>query len=325
MTLPVIYSAAYHNHEIKFTVLTQPFLCSLFINAPDNLTAIPLDTKGKQKSLLGLLKYALSIPGAEYDIVIDLHNVIRSRVISSVLSLKGCRCFMLKKDRKGRKAIINHLPDSKPLKPVIQQYADTLREAGLKFDVDFRSLFENGIKSPQFHNLNKEKQHIGIAPFAKHAGKIYPTEKMEEVIKLLSETGKYEIYLFGSKGKEGELLSQWENKYPGVNSVVGKYKLPEELELISSLDVMVSMDSANMHFAAIAGTKVISIWGATHTDTGFLGYNCSPENIIQLDMPCRPCSVFGQKPCSRGDIACLRDIKPEMIVQKILTVIGDNN
>lgn len=77
--------------------------------------------------------------------------------------------------------------------------------------------------------------------------------------------------------------------------------LREELILMSNLDVMVSMDSANMHLASLTGTPVVSVWGATHPYAGFLGCNQKEENAVQVSMPCRPCSIFGNKPCQRGD------------------------
>ena len=78
-----------------------------------------------------------------------------------------------------------------------------------------------------------------------------------------------------------------------------------ELALMSHLDVMVSMDSGNMHLASLINTPVVTIWGATHPLAGFMGWNQSEENAVQVDLPCRPCSVYGNKPCSRKDYACL--------------------
>jgi ADP-heptose:LPS heptosyltransferase len=97
--------------------------------------------------------------------------------------------------------------------------------------------------------------------------------------------------------------------------------MKEELALMSHLDVMVSMDSGNMHLASLVNTPVVSIWGATHPLAGFLGWNQSEKNVVQTDMPCRPCSVYGNKPCMRNDYACLNQITPESVVQRILGVI----
>ena len=90
-----------------------------------------------------------------------------------------------------------------------------------------------------------------------------------------------------------------------------------ELALMGQLDAMLSMDSANMHLASLVGTRVVSIWGGTHPYAGFLGWNQKESDCIQLDLPCRPCSVYGNKRCLRGDYMCMNGITPEYILQKI--------
>jgi ADP-heptose:LPS heptosyltransferase len=96
----------------------------------------------------------------------------------------------------------------------------------------------------------------------------------------------------------------------------------EELMLISHLDGMISMDSANMHLASIYGVPVVSIWGATHPFLGFYGYGQDPERIVQAELFCRPCSVFGNKPCYRGDFACMKMIEPQTIIDKTEKVLN---
>ena len=90
---------------------------------------------------------------------------------------------------------------------------------------------------------------------------------------------------------------------------------------MSRLKLLICMDSANMHFASLVGTPVLSIWGATHPYAGFYGYRQPMENAIQLPLPCRPCSVFGEKPCYRGDWACMDKILPEMILDKVNQIL----
>ena len=79
------------------------------------------------------------------------------------------------------------------------------------------------------------------------------------------------------------------------------------------------MDSANMHFASLVNTPVVSIWGATHPYAGFYGLNQDINRAIQIDLPCRPCSIFGNKACFRKDYACMYQIKPETISSKIIS------
>ena len=112
-------------------------------------------------------------------------------------------------------------------------------------------------------------------------------------------------------------MEAWGTKYPNVESVAGKYTLGEELELMRGLRVMVTMDSANMHLASLVGTRVVSIWGATHPDAGFMGYGQSQNDCMQRDLPCRPCSIYGKKKCKFGDYRCMA-ITPEEIVGKVI-------
>jgi ADP-heptose:LPS heptosyltransferase len=178
--------------------------------------------------------------------------------------------------------------------------------------VDFTSLFAGKDK--------KDETRIGIAPFAKHRGKIYPPEQMEEVVRILNERPHTKIFLFGGK-EESDLLEHWMEKYASVESIAGQLSFHDELLLMNSLDVMVSMDSANMHLASLVNTPVVSIWGATHPYAGFYGFNQNPDNAVQIALPCRPCSVFGDKPCLRGDYACLKMISPEMILSSVNKIL----
>jgi ADP-heptose:LPS heptosyltransferase len=90
-----------------------------------------------------------------------------------------------------------------------------------------------------------------------------------------------------------------------------------ELQFISSLDIMVSMDSANMHLASLYGVPVVSIWGGTHPYLGFYGWGQKETNAVQIELSCRPSSVFGNKPCY-NDLACMKGIAPLMIYDKVM-------
>lgn len=324
MTVPVIYSAAKANPQDSFTVLTQAFLIPVFMNRPANVDVIGINTKAAEKTLGGLLRFASALVKYDYDMVLDLHNVIRTMIVRSFFRVKGKKVFVVDKARSERKRLTTRDHKAfKPLRPVIERYADVFRASGLNYTETFTSLYESraaDLSAMEAIAGTKTGKWIGIAPFAKHRGKIYPLDDMEQVVARLSEHEDYTIFLLGGRGYEEAVLEQWAFQYPRVKSIVGRYTLDNELALISRLDVLLCMDSANMHFASLVGTKVVSIWGATHPYAGFYGYHQDPDNAIQIDLPCRPCSVFGQKPCFRGDWACMMQIRPEKIVEKVKEV-----
>ena len=144
---------------------------------------------------------------------------------------------------------------------------------------------------------------------------MYPIERMKAVVQTLAAENN--TILFGGGAEETALLDQWSNEIPNTINAAGNYSFAEELSIISNLDVMISMDSANMHLASLFNVPVISIWGATHPYGGFYGWAQNEKNIVSVNLSCRPCSVFGNKPCWRGDHACMMQIEEKMIIDKI--------
>ena len=125
--------------------------------------------------------------------------------------------------------------------------------------------------------------------------------------------------LFGGGKKEIEILNTLSSDKENVINMAGKIKFPQELQLISNLDVMLSMDSGNAHIAAMFGVKVITLWGATHPYAGFSPFNQPLENALVSDRnlyPKLPTSVYGNKKVEGYEDA-MRTISVEKIVSSI--------
>lgn len=334
MTIPVVYSACRCYPDVSFVMLTRPALTGIFINPPKNLRVVGADVKHEYKGVLGLRRLASEMR-REFrpDAFLDLHNVLRTNVIGLFLGLHGVRKYTLQKARARRRALTRRR--NKVMLPMISQrarYREVFFQAGIAVNENFNGLYGGRGQAPvsAFACITQPKtsadeKWVGIAPFAAHQGKIYPPELMEEVLDRLIAEGpeQLRVFLFGGGGREAEILSTWAGKYPDkVCSLAGKkYGFPAEIALLNHLDAMVAMDSANMHFASLAQTPTLSIWGATHPYCGFKAWRQSDKDAIQLPLSCRPCSVFGSKPCHRGDYLCMTAIRPETIYKRIIELL----
>jgi len=306
MLASVFREFAEQNPDVQLIMVSRENFRDLFNGIP-NLLFKGIDVD-EYKGFLGLRKLARQLKSEfDPDYIADLHDVIRTKVLNRIFFRHRYKVYVLDKGKEERELLTNVWNiDKEPIRKTVERYADVLREMGFLLTLSHR-----------YQPAQKEKSGVGFAPFAQHKGKILPLEKSFEAAKILAEHHK--IYFFGGGQKETEMLSQWQKAIPNSENLAGKMTLREELEKISGLKVMISMDSANMHLASLAGTRCVSVWGATHPFAGFLGYGQSEDDVVQIkDLTCRPCSVFGDKECYRGDYACLEEITVKQIIDKVL-------
>ena len=323
MTIPVLYPVCKANPGTRFIMLTKKWPASMFHDRPDNLMVLGIDTKD-YKGLFGLMRLAGQLR-RQYDIdsVADLHNVLRSRIIGFFMRLHGITVTHLDKERARRKALITHRSDE-PVTPTIERYRRVFEQLGLDAPDNFTRLFDGKElpSSPIVLEKPQGERWIAISPFSAHEGKVYPLAMMEQVIDILSQRQNLRIFLMGGGKDEKIALRSIARKHKNVISMAEvKHGFLDEYALLAKCDLMLTMDSANMHLASLMGLKALTIWGATAPQCGFRGYGQTSTCDIQLDMECRPCSIYGERECQFGDYRCLSRIAPEQVANRVLASI----
>lgn len=315
MSVPVVHDLAMQYPDLDITMLSREMARPLFEQLPQNVHFIAADLKGRHKGLIGLCRLWRDAHMSDFDYIADFHDVLRTWWLRTEGRLRCKKTAKIDKGRKGKKALTRQKN-----KNLVQQstsferYAKVLEKLGFPVKPQFVRLDYSAFCETQ---KGPCETWVGIAPFAKHEAKVYPLDKMEIVIKTLNEKKDTTIFLFGGGADENERIEKLCIAYEHVKAAKSQHGLKGELALMGQLDVMLSMDSANMHLASLVGTRVVSIWGGTHPYAGFLGWNQKAEDCVQLDLPCRPCSVYGNKPCLRSDYACMNGIMSEQIVEKL--------
>jgi ADP-heptose:LPS heptosyltransferase len=247
---------------------------------------------------------------------------LRSKVVSSLVALSGKKVATVDKGR-AEKAALTRAENKifKQLPTMFERHVKVFETLGFAVDLKAPVFPEKAVLDSEISSLIREnyKKLIGIAPFAQYDSKVYPLDLMQEVIAELALDKNTKIVLFGGGKKEIEILDSLSKDKENVINVAGKIKFQQELQLISNLDVMLSMDSGNAHIAAMLGVKVITLWGATHPFAGFLPFNQPLENALVSDrnlFPKLPTSVYGNKKVAGYDDA-MRTISPEMIIKRV--------
>jgi ADP-heptose:LPS heptosyltransferase len=330
LVVPVIRSLVAAHQDIQVTIVTRPRFATFF-HGIERVTVFEADVDEKFAGFFGVrqLFRALFLT-KDFDVIIDLHDHIRTIVLRNLFKFFGRPVFALDKGRKEKKAFSRKEKKvTKPLPHTVERYQKVFEKAGYTFPLlkppyiipgeESRKLVEGWFVKK---GLKKNEKWIGLAPFALHKTKIWPVANYPKVIDSLIKKMPVKFFLYGGGEEEIKYFEDLQQLFPDhVVIVAGRLKLPQEITLMTHLDLMLCVDSSNMHLATMVNTPVLSIWGGTHPDVGFAPFGKGDESIIQIsraELGCRPCSVYGKETCFRGDFACLNQITPEIVVGRVM-------
>ena len=314
MTVPVIASLSRRYPNDRFIVASKKKLGAMFASMP-NVVFWEVDNHLNWRGVWSLWRHLRH----EADAVIDLQDVLRTRVFDLFMLLSGKHVTRIRYGRIRKHFITVWGIGNRNLPTEFDRYEDTFRRAGLETDRDFEAIKINRTAAQTIEERfgPKEGRWIGLAPFAKSRSNMLPYRVTKEIIERLTQDPDTRVFLFGAGAVECEMLRQWASVFPRTTSVAGQLKLEEELELMRQLEAMICMDSANQHLSSLVGLRAISVWCATHPLIGFAGWKQRSEDIVQRnDLRCRPCTCHGTSHCRYGNYAC-RQIEAETIIQQL--------
>ena len=320
---PVIMGMRKQYPAVEITIVTRRAFESFFYSISGVKLFFP-DFKEDHKGLPGIFRMHHDLEKTGVDCIIDLHDVLRSKILRQLFRLSGVPVYVINKGRHDKKRVINGKRKT-GLKHSVLRYCDVFAEAGYPispFDPPCIIPTQVGFSEISCLQLKAGEFNIGVAPYAKHKLKIWPEENMKKLLEMISARHNVKIWLFGGYD-ELERLKNFRMQVPGSFLVTGNLGLAGELALMSKLNFMISMDSSNMHMAALTGTKVISIWGGTDPLTGFGAWK-QPDNMaIRIppeELTCRPCTIYGKGECRRGDLACMNWLTPEKVFDRLVNL-----
>lgn len=262
----------------------------------------------------------------DYDLIVDLHNNLRSfylRLFSSakkaVFKKYSFRKFLLVKFK------INLM---KELPSIAERYIAALSHL-------LRGVSEGRGVLPEIFSNEETKKKIDellhgtihsthsrlicIVPSAKHFTKTYPPEYFAELINKF-DAGKYSFVLVG-KGSDKiniEIIKAKTGK--NVFDLCDQLNALELFELMKRCSLAISGDTGPMHLAEAANVPLIMIAGSSVKEFGFYPQNEKAIIIENDELKCRPCSHIGRSECPKIHFRCMMDLKPEEVYKKIITL-----
>ena len=294
--------------DMTFTVLTRTALAPLFQHHPAVSRIIPLHTEDLTPASLAALGRQLS---KEHAGLVDLHGNLRSRILS--FNWKGHVRHYAKLGMERRLFLLSHgrFFEHRLLSlNVPQRYALALElQPPDKTQLLPRLFLTESERAWARETLAEfTRPLVMLHPYATHYNKMWPDENWRVLIRLLTTEGITPI-----------VIGRQSNPLPELNGVIdftNKTTLRETAALLTQATVLVTGDSGPMHLAGSVGTPVIALFGPTTSVWGFAPAGAQDTVLQVTDLPCRPCSLHGSRPCTRG-LACLHGITPETVLEAI--------
>ncbi len=263
----------------------------------------------ESNSFTDFMKYLAEIRNNRFDLAVDLHNSLRSRIMRKLAAFK--EVLVYDSERKRRLSYLTAKDKHPPFKHTVEMY-----NAAIKTICSNTSTIKPMLEAP----LGKSNypNTIGIVTSAKHDNKKWVIEYFKSLISSLLEEN-HRINLICDP-QDIDFFADIGN-HPNLTTAVSP-NLTELTGLVAECNLVVCNDSGPMHLAVAFDIPVISVFGPTHPCLGFypLGDN---DQIVTLNVECSPCSLHGDKPCYQPRRFCMENIKPEMVLYRIYKLIKE--
>ena len=260
-----------------------------------------------------------TIRNRKYDLIIDLHRKFNTFFIK--LAAGGKKTITYRKYHLHRKLLTWHLT-RKNNETTVNLYLRVLKKIGLEIKdvlpeiVPDSSCFDAVETVFTEKSIPRDKRLVAIFPGALHETKRYPTENIDAFLKLVPQEWNCHFLLLGSAG-EGDLTGKLHKQNSSISTdLAGAFNLKQLIAVMAKADVIISNDSGPMHLAATLRKKQIALFGATHTSLGFAPQN-PDASIMQLNLPCQPCSLHGDQRCPKGHFNCMKMIEAGELLREL--------
>lgn len=259
-----------------------------------------------------------------YDLVVDLHNSLRSRIIGR--HLRGTKKLVLKKPRWKRFLLFQFHRNRFP--PYFSQrrllHEPLAEYLGPDYQPPLTRLYLTSLERQQARDrldgAGVGDDYLVVIPAAAWGQKSWLPARYREVLQEVGGAGGLDLVVLGGAGDEicARIIP------PGVNGVDlhGQTDLRESLGIISRARLVLGSDTGFLHAAEALGVPALMLLGPTSMETGAGTYRSRSATLAVPDLWCRPCSQNGSRPCYRSEPFCLTGLTVDEVTSQISSLLG---
>lgn len=261
----------------------------------------------------GLWGWAGEIRRQRFDIVIDLHDTVRSRAWS-MLSGAHRRARYDKRAADRRRLVWTKRLSPRLAGNVVDRYLEPLADLGVPAVDRIPKLYvgaEERLPEPLEKRLGPGP-FIALAPGALHDTKQWPGDRFAAAADRLAEGRPVVLLGTGADARAAEEILK--SLASPAQSFVGQTSLRDMMLVLQRCALLLTNDSGAMHVAAALDVPTLAIFGPTVKPFGFFPAGDRTAVVEAAGLECRPCSVHGSKKCPLGHFRCMTDVTVDQVV-----------
>lgn len=255
-----------------------------------------------------------------YDLIIDIHKNFRSSYLrfSSRAMVTTYPKYILRRTLLVKFGINLY----KNIEPVYLRYFKAVQKLGVEYDYQGTEVFfspkdvEKIRQALSETNFTLDQRLVVICPGASFTNKQWLPERFAEVADQLAHRGFF-VCFHGGKNDEAlcnDIIQTMKNK---AANFAGRFSLLESAAFLKMASLAITNDSGMMHLAQSQKIPVVAIFGPTSRELGYFPIP-SVSEVIEKDVPCRPCTHNGLNYCPKKHFRCMREITVDMVEKSAL-------
>jgi len=317
LTSPTILNLKLSWPRAKITLLTRSHLAGLasMFTGVDEVLEFPPHASFNDLYLMG--EY---LDKMGFDLVVDLHGNFRSWYLSKHIAA-GVKVKYPKR-RFERWAAVKFKRINPNPPHTIDMYNQAVLDAGGKIYARRPVIPQRPGDQIDF-DFGEALPTVAIAPGASYPDKQWPPERFRQLALEIIEQIPANVVL---------LLADIDERMESLRDEIPRDKLRVFVnadldrlpKIIAGADLLICNDSALAHIGSAVGTPVMALFGPTHPTFGFAPRGLR-DCIMQVDEPCRPCSLHGQRTCYRDQQYCFERIGVNDVLNKAAEKIKSND
>ena len=329
LVTPVLRTLRHNYPAARITLLADRILADIVQENAHIDECLLIDKKGRDRSFLGIMRFARRLRKRKYDLVVNLHRNERSSALAALSGGKRIVGYT----KPGFSLLFDHVsPDQHMVMHEVHSHYAALRAAGIIGEID-----DAGLEMWLPPAAEAEAARLWAAHFAPadkvialNIGASWRTKRWEDgYFAQVADTYLARGYHLAVMGGPTDVemvaaccAQMREKDHPHLHIFTGQVSLGVLAGLLRRCILFITTDSGPMHVGVAMNVPVLCMFGASPIP-GFYPYD-EKSISVRAPVPCHPCRLHECPLAEAEYMKCMKQMPPTLILKYADQMLAEN-